>query len=240
MSFTNDQLKALKAPLDRANVATRSQSGRELSYIEGYHAENEANRIFGFDKWDTEEVWTRCVSERERKIGAQGRDGWSVSYTCKVRVTVRADGDLVVREGVGAGHGIDVDLGLAHESAIKEAATDAEKRALKTFGNQFGLALYDKSQSNVATMPQRKSSAQAKRDGDHERILGLIQSHTSEEVLDLWYRQRFDEETKDVPFSWLDPLRNEVEKWREAIRGGEFRQAPDGSISGRVPHGEAA
>jgi hypothetical protein len=29
------------------------------------------------------------------------------------------------REGSGAGHGIDVDLGQAHESAIKEAETDA-------------------------------------------------------------------------------------------------------------------
>ena len=35
----------------------------------------------------------------------------------------------------------------AHESAIKEAETDAMKRALRSFGNTFGLALYDK---NVA------------------------------------------------------------------------------------------
>jgi DNA repair and recombination protein RAD52 len=45
----------------------------------------------------------------------------------------------------------------AHESAlwcaIKEAETDAMKRALMTFGNPFGLALYDKSQSNVADTP---------------------------------------------------------------------------------------
>ena len=31
----------------------------------------------------------------------------------------------LVREGSGAGHGIDVDLGLAHESALMEAETDA-------------------------------------------------------------------------------------------------------------------
>ena len=37
----------------------------------------------------------------------------------------------------------------SHESAIKEAETDAMKRALMTFGNQFGLALYDKDQKNV-------------------------------------------------------------------------------------------
>jgi hypothetical protein len=46
-----------------------------------------------------------------------------------------------------------VDLGLAHESALKEAETDAMKRALMTFGNPFGLALYDKEQRNVAPPP---------------------------------------------------------------------------------------
>lgn len=91
-----------------------------------------------------------------------------------------------------------------------------------------------------APMMARKSSAQAKKDGDHERILGLIQAHNEEDVLDLWYRQRFDIETKDVPYSWLDPLRNEVEKHRETIRSGDFRQAPDGSVSGRNAEREVA
>ena len=53
------------------------------------------------------------------------------------------------REGCGAGHGILKDLGEAHESALKEAETDAMKRALMTFGNPFGLALYDKARENV-------------------------------------------------------------------------------------------
>jgi hypothetical protein len=57
----------------------------------------------------------------------------------------------VIREGSGAGHGIDVDLGQAHESALKEAETDAMKRALMTFGNPFGLALYDKQQREVTS-----------------------------------------------------------------------------------------
>ncbi len=40
-------------------------------------------------------------------------------------------------------------MGQAHESALKEAETDAMKRAFMTFGNPFGLALYDKTQANV-------------------------------------------------------------------------------------------
>lgn len=38
---------------------------------------------------------------------------------------------------------------MAHESAIKEAVTDALKRGLRSFGNPFGLALYDKSRASV-------------------------------------------------------------------------------------------
>jgi len=63
------------------------------------------------------------------------------------------------REGSGAGHGIDVDLGQAHESALKEAETDAMKRALMTFGNPFGLALYDKRQREVTSSAAQERPA---------------------------------------------------------------------------------
>ena len=156
MSFSDAQVKALTADLNRANVAQRTQAGRSLSYIEGWHAEAEANRIFGFHGWDSETLDLRMVSERARKIGSAGKDGWSVSYLAKVRVVVTTpDGQEIIRDGVGAGHGIDVDLGLAHASAAKEACTDAEKRALKTFGNPFGLALYDKTQAHVSDTDSR-------------------------------------------------------------------------------------
>jgi recombination DNA repair RAD52 pathway protein len=145
--FTNEQNAELEKPLARSAVKGRKQGNSTLSYVEAWHVIAEANRIFGFDGWDRKTVETKCVVERQRKIG-QGqyeRDGWGVTYTAKVMVIV----DNVSREGTGAGHGIDSDLGLAHESAIKEAESDAMKRALMTFGNPFGLALYDKTQENV-------------------------------------------------------------------------------------------
>jgi DNA recombination protein Rad52 len=148
--FTPDQIAELTAPLDRAKVKQRSQSGRSLSYLEGWQVIAEANRIFGFDGWQRETINVQCVSERERAIGRDQKAGWGVTYTCRVRITVgHSMGAVVIREGTGAGHGIDVDCGLAHESAIKEAETDAMKRALMTFGNPFGLALYDKDQREV-------------------------------------------------------------------------------------------
>lgn len=155
MTFKPEQVQALEAKLDKANVKGRSQAGRTVNYIEGWHAIAEANRIFGFDAWTRETVEIRQVAEAAREIGSQKKPGWGVSYVARVRITV----DGVVREGVGAGHGIDVDLGQAHESAIKEAETDAMKRALMTFGNPFGLALYDKDQTNVETVGSAAETA---------------------------------------------------------------------------------
>jgi hypothetical protein len=46
-------------------------------------------------------------------------------------------------------------IGQAHERALKGAETDATKRALATFGNPFGLALYDREQTRVRHYPSK-------------------------------------------------------------------------------------
>ena len=152
--FSPEQLVALSAPLDRANVRQREQGRGKVAYVEGWFAVAEANRIFGFDGWQRQTIAVRCVAQAERPIGRDQKPGWGVTYTARVRITVTAGGlPPLIREGSGAGHGIDVDLGQAHESALKEAETDAMKRALMTFGNPFGLALYDKQQREVTRTP---------------------------------------------------------------------------------------
>ena len=134
MTFTKEQTDQLNQPIDPKNVETRdgNRSGTlQLAYVESWHVIKEANRIFGFDGWSSETIQLDCVQN----------DDVCVTYIAKVRVTV---GD-VIREGVGAGHGKGerVNLGDKHESAVKEAESDARKRALMQFGNQFGLSLYD-------------------------------------------------------------------------------------------------
>ncbi|MEX0588921.1 MAG: RAD52 family DNA repair protein [Cyanobium sp.] len=149
-TFSPEQITALAAPLDRAKVRQREQGRSSVSYMEGWQVIAEANRIFGFDGWQRQTVALRCVNQSERTIGRDNRPGWGVTYTARVRITVgEGSGAQLIREGSGAGHGIDADLGQAHESALKEAETDAMKRALMTFGNPFGLALYDKQQREV-------------------------------------------------------------------------------------------
>jgi DNA recombination protein Rad52 len=155
-----ETIAELEKPLDSRHIRPPQQFGPKGDYLEGWHVIAEANRIFGFDGWSYEAVDTRCVSEAPRKIGKAQKEGWGVTYTSRVRVTV----DGIVREDFGAGHGYDVDLGLAHESAIKEAITDALKRCLRTFGNPFGLALYDKTRANVVDVAAEESHAVSKAD----------------------------------------------------------------------------
>jgi DNA recombination protein Rad52 len=143
MAFTDKQRRSLAAKLRHQHVKTRSSQGTTISYVEGWHVIAEANRIFGYDCWDRRTLSPQCVWS-ENKAGRS-----SAFYTTKVRVTVRAGGEVIMREGIGTGFGWASSPEAAHEIALKAAETDATKRALATFGNPFGLALYDKDQAGV-------------------------------------------------------------------------------------------
>jgi DNA recombination protein Rad52 len=152
MPFTDAQIRQLKAKLDPKHIRTRESGGATLHYIEGWHAIAEANRIFGFDGWDRETVSGTCVWS-----GRSGTDHAAV-YAAKVRISVRAGANLIVREGSGTGEANGRSPGQAHELALKAAETDATKRALATFGNSFGLALYDRDRSRVKKPSRRRSA----------------------------------------------------------------------------------
>lgn len=264
MSFTDEQLKHLTAPLHSANVKSRAQAGRNLSYIEAWWAIAEANRIFGFDCWARETVDLIPLGEPRLVDGK-----WRVGYRAKVRVTVRtfngeSGGAEIVREGCGFGSGIDKDPDQAHESALKEAESDAMKRALMTFGNPFGLALYDKAQTNVTTARpvadynpdnpppgessggpgSRKSAAQAKRDGDNEKMKAEIAALDRDGLRD--FHENFASYTAHLPHSWLDPVRDMLENRLIELNGADsvrdeagaldegFRRTLDSSRAGAV------
>jgi DNA repair and recombination protein RAD52 len=206
--FTEQQKAALAAPLNGQHVKRRQQAGRSLAYIEGWKVIDEANRIFGFDGWTRETVDLRCVCEKERKIGQDRRDGWGVSYVAKVRIVVFAADTCVTREGVGSGHGIDSDVGTAHESAVKEAETDATKRAPMTFGNAFGLALYDKELANVAG--GNGLDAKAKFIAECTRAIG--QFNNAEALLRWWNSDPSKQSRRDLHLT-----RHEIEDLKALV-----------------------
>ena len=138
MGFSAKQVQALRRGLSSRHIRFREANGRELSYIEGWYAISEANRIFGFDGWNRETLDSRCVLAREN------RGSYLAVYTAKVRITVQVDGTAIVREGHGSGEGRGISPGEVHDTALKASETDATKRALATFGKRFGLELYRK------------------------------------------------------------------------------------------------
>ncbi|MFN7899770.1 MAG: Rad52/Rad22 family DNA repair protein [Synechococcaceae cyanobacterium] len=78
------------------------------------------------------------VPEARAEIRSQSG---GVTSTARLRVTITAGGLVpLVREGSGAGHGIDVDLAQAHESALKDAENDAmEPQARKAIAGADDL-----------------------------------------------------------------------------------------------------
>lgn len=208
--FTEDQLDHLNNTLDPNAVSERNQSGRSLSYVEAWHAIAEANRIFGFSQWDRETVEMRLVQEADTIIGRgkkYEKPGFSVSYIAKVRITVRAGDEVVIREGTGAGHGIDASVGQAHESACKEAESDAMKRALMMFGNPFGLALYDKTKANVATPRETKANSR----GLFSALQAGLRAQRSVADLKAWAKDNA-EDIRTLPEDWQDLIRTEYQQ----------------------------
>lgn len=209
----------LQKKLDAAHVKPAKAYGPKGDYIEGWHAMAEANAIFGFGGWSYTVTQCQCAAQGERPIGKDRKPGFGVTYTAMVRVTV---GD-VVREDFGAGHGYDVDLGLAHESAIKEAVTDALKRALRSFGNRFGLALYDKTRANVEfdeapqalpvmrtepqpALPSRKSKAES-RDLYERMQKDVDASRSADEVTSLMNSDEMRADMETLPVDWEREIR---------------------------------
>ncbi len=144
--MTEEQRKKLNANMPQEWVSQREGAGgRKLSYVQGWQVIDELNQILGPGEWgyDTEVL---PVLVDEKYTDKYGKEKWRVTYNCKC--TLRVGGGYPIGD-YGTGHGIDADRGQAHESAIKEAATDALKRCAKSLGRRLGLALYDKDQTYV-------------------------------------------------------------------------------------------
>ncbi len=95
MAVSEVQVQTLSGKLSAKHVRTRQANGRTLSYIEGWHAIAEANRIFGFDAWDRQTMANKCVWEGTW----QGK--YRCAYVARVRVKVRAGDNEICREGCG-------------------------------------------------------------------------------------------------------------------------------------------
>ncbi len=160
MAFSAAQIRKLNAAIRRQHVKERQVEGKILHYVEGWHVIAEANRIFGFDAWDRETISSQCVFQK------QIDRAFVAAYLTRIRITVRAGGATVFREGLGSGEATAPTSGQAHEWASKAAETDATKRALSTFGNSFGLSLY---RGKPGPFRERKTRSEPSQAGSPDR-----------------------------------------------------------------------
>lgn len=197
--------------------------GKFGDYVDGYHVISEANRIFGEENWSYEITRLELVSEQTVELkGNKGPyEQYRVGYLCTVKVRV---GDSF-KEGAAVGSGVGSPNTVAdhHESAVKEAETDALKRALRSYGNTFGLALYDKDKANVGVEEQPFNSVEMR-----DRLKGAIENIQDAVRLDKFWNQ---DNTKDAFGKLKPPHQAEIQK-AYTDRMALVYQAP--------PEGEAA
>ena len=156
----------LQQPLDQAVVSEREvRDGRLVTYIEGWAAIGQANRIFGFDAWGVEvvgDVAYRAFDLSDPDTGERLAVGM---YSATVRVVVRG---CLPRVDVGCAFAAS-DTPEAHETAFKGAVTDAMKRTLRYFGVQFGNGLYDRRGFPEAAASQPAASPSPRRTEEMRR-----------------------------------------------------------------------
>jgi DNA repair and recombination protein RAD52 len=143
--FNENQLKTLNQELNQNRIKTRDKGNITLSYIEGFDVIETANKVFGFGNWDY------AISKLEQVSQEQNQNQNNiVCYKAVVKLSIKDENHnkSISREDVGFGTGVAKTLADAHEGAAKESVTDALKRALRSFGNQFGNSLYDKSRTH--------------------------------------------------------------------------------------------
>ena len=143
--FNKNQIEVLNKELDSNRIKTREKGNINLSYIEGFDVIDTANLIFGYGNW------SYLISKLEQVSQEQNHNqNFVVCYKAVVKLIVKDENHSksISRQDVGFGTGVSKTLADAYENAGKESVTDGLKRTLRSFGNQFGNSLYDKSRNH--------------------------------------------------------------------------------------------
>ena len=155
--FNDKQNQVLAYELDSSRIKSRSKGNVSLSYLEGFDVIETANKIFGYGNWSYNISKLEQVSQEQNH-----NQNHVICYKAVINITVHdlQHSKTVSREDVGFGTGIAKTLADAHEGGAKEAVTDAIKRTLRSFGNQFGNSLYDKSRNHQPQNQQQYAQPQ--------------------------------------------------------------------------------
>ncbi len=225
IAFNHQQMKKLVAPLNPARIKKRNRDNKSFDYVEGWFAISEANAIFGYAGWDRE------MAQFERVFEAKEGGETICGYLARVRITVRAGGGIVVREGTGFGEAKSLVRAEAHELALKASETDATKRALATFGNRFGLALYDKDQNSAASPSATGEKSPPKHYVLYDEMGAILASALSAEGFCSGFRQLIEQSKASASLKQLleenHAMLTRMRAERPSLRSGQGRHFAD-------------
>ena len=174
----------LSEPLDDGLVSHRKgRKGRSFAYLEGRTAIDQANRVFGHGGWGYELIGEVTLREGESVDAKTGETRQWRAYAATVRVTVPGSPS---RTDVGF-HAVAEETPEGHETAYKGAVTDALKRALRPYGDQFGNCLYgDGAPGDVAPALRRTIVELGRKQGFNEgQVRDAVRSRTGKDLEEL-------------------------------------------------------
>ena len=167
----------LEKPLDLSLVSQRKgRAGRTYQYIEGHTVIDQANEIFGRGGWGYELVGDVTLREIDSVDPKTGEISRIRAYSAPVRVTVPG---VPPRTDIGF-HAVAEETAEGHDTACKGSVTDGLKRALRSFGDQFGNCLYG---------DQAATGQPAKQDSAADSLAPSLRAT----LIDLGAMQGFDE-----------------------------------------------
>ena len=177
--FNENQLKILNEELNSSRIKTREKGNISLSYIEGFDVIDTANLIFGYGNW------SYLISKLEQVSQEQNHNqNFVVCYKAVVKLIVKDENHTksTSRQDVGFGTGTAKTLADSHENAGKEAVTDALKRAMRSFGNQFGNSLYDKTRNHQNSPQMQNSNYQQNQNYNQQQQQGIQRQNQNQIV----------------------------------------------------------
>lgn len=143
--FSKEQIQILNEELNSNRIKTREKGNINLSYIEGFDVIDTANKVFGFGNWS---YLISKLDQISQEINQNKNNVVCYKAVVQIQIHNNDHSQSVNRQDVGFGTGVAKSLADAHEGAAKEAVTDAIKRCFRSFGNQFGNSLYDKTKNH--------------------------------------------------------------------------------------------
>lgn len=132
MGIDEEAKNRLNKPLEEERIRSREAGFGLVDYLPAHDIIRRANEIFGFDGWSGR------IVDLSKELQEEQDGRWVVVYRCIYEISVGGR----IQQDVGVGIATRENLADAVEHSIKYAASDGIKRALRAWGDQFGLSLY--------------------------------------------------------------------------------------------------